>query len=111
MRGLCGIVVALLVTSSALAEPVPTPQFGYGIGGRSCAHWLSDPATTSEGRIWLAGYWSGLNAMNPPHPHVGSTTDGDAMWAEVKTVCDANPTMLLTNAADAVYARFEREGK
>jgi hypothetical protein len=92
----------------ALAQGVPT--YIIGIGLESCSYWQSSPATSDEGRAWIYGNWTGLNIHNTLNRMVGSRTDGDGIVAEVKKVCEGQPSMSLGEAVLKVYNAMA-EGK
>jgi hypothetical protein len=94
-----------------MAQQPASTSTVFGIGIASCAHWLSLPNKVEEGNAWLLGYWSGENSMNPRNHKVGDSTDGDALIAEVKKICQAEPSTTFANAVDRVYGRFEFQGK
>ena len=52
----------------------------WTIGGtESCAAWLATPASETEGRWWIAGFWSGRNMQNGPNGRVGSSSDSEGI--------------------------------
>jgi hypothetical protein len=75
----------------------------------SCASWLQNAETESEGEVWITGFWSGMNAKNPDTNTVGMTTDRKGIYAEVKKYCRDHPSHLLGVAAAVVYARMARD--
>ena len=82
----------------------------WTIGGtQSCASWLATPDSETEGRWWIAGFWSGRNMQNGTYSRVGSSTDSEGIIAEIKRVCQGEPTLLLINAAASVYVQMDRE--
>ena len=93
----------------------PAPENGSGrsvwtIGGtQSCAAWLATPASETEGDWWIAGFWSGRNMQNGSNGRVGSSTDSDGIIGEIKRVCQAEPSLLLINAAGRIYVEMDRE--
>jgi hypothetical protein len=103
---------ALLLAVPFLA-PAPQNDAGRAIwtigGAQSCAAWLADPASETEGRWWIAGFWSGRNIQNAGNARVGSSTDSEGIIGEIKRVCQAEPSLLLINAAGRVYVEMDRE--
>ena len=84
----------------------------WTIGGtQSCAAWLATPASETEGRWWIAGFWSGRNMQNGAYGRVGSSTDSEGIIGEIKRVCQSEPTLLLINAAGRVYVEMDRARK
>jgi hypothetical protein len=105
---IAGVGLACFTGYQAFAQYSPTHIFG--IGAKSCAYWQSTPATVSEGHAWIYGYWSGLNTHSNKSRTVGSRTDGVGVVAEVKKICDARPSMTLTDATLSAYTEMA-EGK
>lgn len=93
--------------NAATAEPVLI-QF-FGIGSRSCAHWQSTPSRQIAGSNWIFGYWTGTNVASLSNSPVGESTDGEGLLAEVKKVCDAQPSMRLMDAVSAVYYKTAKK--
>jgi hypothetical protein len=82
----------------------------WTIGGtESCAAWLATPASETEGRWWIAGFWSGRNMQNGPNGRVGSSSDSEGIIGEIKRVCQAEPSLLLISAAGRVYVEMDRD--
>jgi hypothetical protein len=98
---------AVLMANGALAEQVTI----FGIGASSCAFWLSTPARTNEGIAWLMGYWTGVNSMNQTTHLIGANSDGEAIIAEVRKRCVAEPSARMTDAVAATYDYFSARGK
>jgi|ERR1700682_2849584 hypothetical protein len=85
--------------------------YRFGIGIKSCEHWLSNPETESAGSNWILGYWSGMNVFHPDNHMVGSKTDGDAIIQEVRKICNQSPSTNLVVVINAVYLNFEQQNK
>ena len=82
----------------------------WTIGGtQSCAAWLATPTSETEGRWWIAGYWSGRNMQNAARGQVGSSTDSEGIIGEIRRMCLAEPSLLLINAAARVYVEMDRD--
>lgn len=82
----------------------------WTIGGtESCSAWLATPVSETEGRWWIAGFWSGRNMQNSSNARVGSSTDSEGIIGEIRRVCQAEPSLLLINAAGRVYVEMDRE--
>jgi hypothetical protein len=64
------------------------------MGRRSCAHWQSSAETLNEGKVWIYGFWSGMNVFNTSHT-VGSKTDPAGIIGEVKKFCENAPSESL----------------
>lgn len=94
------ILGGMLMAGSAQAATVSV----IGVGGDSCASWLSTKLSESMGRNWLGGYWTGLNVANGVD--VGHATDPEGIFGAVAVVCKAEPDLTLSEAADKVYRRM-----
>jgi hypothetical protein len=101
-------VAITLSTTGALAQAAPG---GFGQGISSCASWLSDPVFERDGHQWILGFWMGLNVSNASNKDVGSHSDAQAIWGEVKRICTEEPSTQLAEAAQRVYRRFQQDGK
>lgn len=104
--------VLVLAMAVALLGAAPAPaQVAWVPGGpnTSCATWLSNPSQFAYGRGFILGVWTGLNMKNPKSGRVGFSTDGAGIVAEVKLVCEAEPSVDLLVATMTVYNRFEKE--
>jgi|GEM_PF-3181066 hypothetical protein len=100
------VIFMLVNMNPALAEDtIHSDQFQLGIGTKSCAFWLSSQETEEEGRIWMLGYWSGLNSGRWWDSGVGNNTDAYAIFAEVKKVCNESPSLGFNFAISKVYGR------
>jgi hypothetical protein len=105
----------VLLAAALLGIPVPATQSDSGrpiwtIGGtQSCAAWLATPASETEGRWWLAGFWTGRNMQNGSNGQVGSSTDSEGIIGEVRRVCEAEPSLQLVTAAGHVYVEMDRQ--
>jgi hypothetical protein len=100
---------AVLATTSMLAlTGAHSETLSFGIGGASCAHWKEDNRTDYEGKTWVLGCWSGLNAASNTNT-VGIDTDTAAINAEVALICARSPSMKLQDATIAHYMRVRAE--
>jgi hypothetical protein len=82
----------------------------WTIGGtQSCAAWLATPGAETEGRWWIAGFWTGRNMQNGGNGQVGSSTDSEGIIGEIKRICQAEPSLLLINVAARIYVEMDRE--
>jgi hypothetical protein len=104
------ICLSLILAPSwaAHAQTMPKTLYAVGIGSSSCGYWLSSPDREVEGKIWLWGYWSGLNSSSVENSLIGKDVDGEGIAGEVKKVCDAMPSMPLMQAVSTVYAQFKK---
>ena len=111
IRTVIAVLVVLAVSSSqGRAETEPTFR-GYGIGGSSCATWLSSPTQFNDGISWLYGDWSVENEVNLKNHNVGHTTNGIGVVGEVKSECEEHPSELLNVAIFAVYLRLQQQDR
>lgn len=106
-RIILAFAFSALLASGARAEQVTI----FGIGLSSCAYWLSTPMRENEGMAWLLGYWSGVNAVNQKTHMVGASTDGEAIIAEIRKRCVAEPSTRMSDAVAITYYDFSHRGK
>jgi hypothetical protein len=87
----------------AIAEEAKVAVQMKGIGGLTCAHWRSTPATRTEGTIWILGFWTGLNyvaaASEQNQPNVNETE----VMSQVEKVCAQYPSQVLASAVWKAY--------
>ena len=97
------------------AQAAPASDSGRAIwtvgGTQSCAAWLANASSETEGRWWIVGFWSGRNMQNGSNGRVGATTDSEGIIGEIRRVCQAEPSLLLINAAGRVYVEMDRDGR
>jgi len=107
------LALGALVLAVPFLAPAPQNDSGRAIwtigGTQSCAAWLATPAAETEGRWWIVGFWSGRNMQNGGNGRVGSSTDSEGIIGEIKRLCQAEPALLLINAAGRVYVDMDRE--
>src|SRR5262245_6128010 len=112
MRYLLLGALLLVAPAQAMARQADPGRPVWTIGGtQSCASWLATPASETEGRWWIVGFWSGRNMQNADHSRVGSSTDSEGIIGEIRRVCQAEPSLLLINAAGRVYVEMERQSR
>ena len=97
----------LMSAQSAAAEDVRINL--SGIGGRTCAYWLSNNDRKLEGTVWIYGFWSGLNYVAAASQQPQSSITGSDLITAVETGCSRNPSALLATAAWLSYV--ERSAK
>ena len=91
----------MIAFAVALAAANPTILL-FGHGGESCASaWRPESVRSSEN--WLAGFWSGLNFERGAQ--AGRYTDFTGMVAEVRLICDKEPSLTLAYAAVQTYEK------
>ena len=74
-----------------------------GIGGMSCAHWLSTNERLSEGTVWIYGFWTGLNYVAVASDQPQSKIDLAAIVPEVKKMCGRQTSQTLASAVWSTY--------
>ena len=111
MYKLICVCVVLAPSWAAHAQPLPKTQYTLGIGSNSCGYWTSLPEREVEGKIWLWGYWSGLNSHSVKNSLTGKDVDGEGIAGEVKKICEAMPAMPLIQAVATVHAQFKRNAE
>lgn len=112
MRLVVFIAIWTLSAGQGLTESMHV--FHFGIGGSSCASWLSNRASETEGKVWILGFWTGNNydaASFHRNGRVGSTADAVGIIGEVKKRCTENPASSLLIEAGKVYDEFWKQGK
>jgi len=80
------------------------PVMIAGIGAKTCAYWISTPASKAEGEKWALGFWSGLNYVAAVTKQQNQLIiDPDRMLAEIGKMCTERPNQSL---ADSVWITF-----
>jgi hypothetical protein len=74
-----------------------------GIGGMSCAHWLSTNERLLEGTVWIYGFWTGLNYVAVASDQPQSKIDLTAIVPEVKKICGRQTSQTLASAVWSTY--------
>ncbi len=103
-----GIAIGLLLPllASAAAQQAPgQPLWMYGIGQKTCIYWIGNPRADEEVRVWLIGYWTGMNRLNEQNHKPGSADDGYGVSGQVRKGCLAEPTKRIIDVAAELYAR------
>lgn len=106
MRFWLALLVAV-VGSSISARAVQV----VGVGGKtSCATWFSgNKFDDIQVRHWIGGFWSGANALNTTDDGVGSDTDANGIFGEVRLYCSQHPSATLFRASADVYDSMARK--
>lgn len=60
-------------------------------------------------KMWIMGFWSGLNIAE--NARVGDSTEANGVVGEVRLYCSLNPSASLLNATYATYLRMKRDKK
>jgi hypothetical protein len=97
----------ILILSAVPAFAAEDDFWVIGMGRRSCAHWQSSAETLNEGKVWIYGFWSGMNVFNTSHT-VGSKTDPAGIIGEVKKFCENAPSESLFDAASMAFLAMDR---
>jgi len=101
------LVILLLSTSAAAASEISVNL--AGVGGRTCAFWLSSPNHRSEGAVWIYGFWSGLNYVAAASEQNQSKATSDAMISAVEQTCRSHPSRVLAAVAWSAYIDLNKE--
>ena len=112
MRIAASVVIIAALTVSAVAEGFSVRISDIEL--RSCATWLANPSSETEGGGWIIGFWAGTNygaALAGQGRNVGVSTDVFDIIGEVKRRCLNNPANTLMREAVGLYLEFERAGK
>jgi redox-regulated HSP33 family molecular chaperone len=105
-RVLSAALVATSLVCPALAEETRVSVQMAGIGGMSCAHWLSTRSRRAEGIVWIYGFWTGLNYVAAASEQAQSKVETGAIVAEVEKTCTGQPSQVLASAVWATYLDF-----
>lgn len=73
-----------------------------------CATWLSSPTYEEQGKLWILGYWSGMNVFHEDRM-VGHQVDPEDIFGEVRKICILRPTEALALAVREVYGVIAEE--
>lgn len=95
------------VTATQAADQVAVNL--AGIGGKSCAYWLSGEGHQSEGSVWIYGFWSGLNYVAAASGQDQSQASSAAMIAAVEKLCRQEPSRVLASAAWSAYIDLNKQ--
>ena len=79
-----------------------------GIGGMSCAHWLSTNERLLEGTVWIYGFWTGLNYVAAASDQAQAKIDVAALVAEVEKTCAQQTSQTLASAVWTTYLESKR---
>jgi hypothetical protein len=101
--GLAIGLFALLATASAQKAP-EQPLWMYGIGQKNCLFWIANPRADNDVRLWLIGYWTGMNRINEQNHKPGSATNGYGVFGEARKACLEQPSKLISDVAAELYA-------
>jgi hypothetical protein len=74
-----------------------------GIGGMSCAHWLSTNERLLEGTVWIYGFWTGLNYVAAASDQPQAKIDLEAIVPEVKKKCSRQTSQTLAGVVWSTY--------
>lgn len=102
------VLTAIVGGSSCANAQRTTTHLLFGIGTVSCSAWLSNHSDEEEGKVWILGFWSGMNTMSLDNRQVGVLTDGPGVVGEVKKACAARPSSTLHDAAVAAYIAVQK---
>ena len=73
--------------------------------------WSEDANTTDLVVSWVYGYWSAYNRAlhqtdRPMKNVFDSTVDGEALTAQLTSICKSEPALGLVFAADRIFDRL-----
>ncbi len=115
MRSVLRVTLFLvLAVGPARADDPGTMIQIMGLGTVSCATWLQTPTNKTRGEQWVFGFFSGANefsAIAGENGMVSESTDQPGLIAEVKKICDEEPSKLLIDAAATVYFSMRKAGR
>jgi hypothetical protein len=80
-----------------------------GIGGMSCAHWLSSDEHQLEGTVWIYGFWTGLNYVAAASDQPQAKIDLAAIVPEVKKMCGRQASQTLASAVWSTYLASQKQ--
>ena len=104
------ILLSAAVPAAAAAQDADQLAVNLaGIGGKSCAYWLSSQGHQSEGAVWLYGFWSGLNYVAAASEQDQSKAGSTAMIAAVEKLCRHEPSRALASAAWSAYLDLNKQ--
>ena len=95
------VFVALACLVSAQDARVSVDMIG--IGGMSCAHWLSTNEHLLEGTVWIYGFWTGLNYVAAASDQPQAKIDSAAIVPKVKEMCRRQTSQTLASAVWSTY--------
>ena len=114
-------LLALLLLAASHESMVPTefrgesptsaqrapeqPLWMYGIGQESCLFWMANPRDDNDVRLWLIGYWTGMNRINEQNHKPISSTNGSGVFGYARKACLEQPSKLISDVAAELYAR------
>jgi hypothetical protein len=75
--------ILMFATASMFSLSAHAQTLSFGIGSASCATWKLNATRDFEGKTWILGFWSGLNAAADKANFVGIDTDPPAILAEI----------------------------
>jgi hypothetical protein len=104
-------LAALVFALGATGTQADNTVQAFGIGAKSCAYWLSGPEHEADGRSWALGFWTAYNNLNGVSHLVGVKSHAEAILAEIKESCLAEPSMSLGETVARAYERFLQNGK
>ena len=103
--------LVLFLSCAALSAPARAAgALSFGAGMSSCATWLENEDNYRVGTTWIDGFWTGMNQMNEANPAVGEATDPEGIYADIRGMCAAQPSMKLLQATWQAYRTMESSG-
>ncbi|QWG19595.1 hypothetical protein KMZ68_07095 [Bradyrhizobium sediminis] len=102
MRNSLFVLLSLVMAAGAASAEEASVDLA-GIGGRTCAYWLSSRDHRQEGTVWIYGFWSGLNYVAVSSQQDQSKANDATMIAAVEAACKGKPSRILATAAWSAY--------
>ncbi|QWG22501.1 hypothetical protein KMZ93_21440 [Bradyrhizobium sediminis] len=102
MRNSLFVLLSLVMAAGAASAEEASVDLA-GIGGRTCAYWLSSRDHRQEGTVWIYGFWSGLNYVAASSQQDQSKASDATMIATVEAACKGKPSRILATAAWSAY--------
>jgi len=100
------VLVALVSPPSAQSDKVSVDMIG--IGSMSCAHWQSSKERVLEGRVWIYGFWTGLNYVAAASDQAQAKSGAAVIVAQVEKACAHQMSQTLASAVWTTYIDAKR---
>src|SRR6201987_6373088 len=102
-RFLFAAIVSAVPVCLVSAQDAKVSVDMIGIGGMSCAHWLSTNEHLVEGTVWIYGFWTGLNYVAAASDQPQAKIDSAAIVPKVKEMCRRQTSQTLASAVWSTY--------
>jgi hypothetical protein len=101
------IVFGALICVAAAQDAKVSVEM-IGVGGMSCAHWLSTEEHRLEGTVWIHGFWTGLNYVAAASGQTQPRINVSSIVVEVEKACARKASQTLASAAWTTYLGAKR---